>query len=200
MSAAKKLRPLMSGDNTEWGTPSDFFMWIHASMLFTVDVCATHDNAKLGRFWDKAQNGLAQRWDGETFWMNSEFGDALPIWTGKARHSVVYAQRPTAGAVLAPSRVDTGWWRDLTRKNDAGRLRRSFYVPESQVWWTQYARLTVGIYHHEGRLQFEGFDSKGESSPFPTSIVILASPKWRPPKPGRRAWEIGPPLTLGMPT
>lgn len=205
---------MFTSDNANWGTPTDFFLWLHGAFGFTIDVCADKKNRKLPRFWSKKDDGLAQSWDGETWWCNPEFGDQLPRWTKKARFSTLHGEKPTAGVLLCPSRVDTDWWVKLTEGRaparrgftfaaDAGSLRETYFVQETRVWWLRFAGLRVGVYHHDERLQFEGMESKGESAPFPTSLIILANNRWKAPKPMAADPSFvpfpRPPLTLGMP-
>ena len=41
---------LLSSDKMDWGTPQDFFDGLDRRFNFTLDVCATADNAKCGAF------------------------------------------------------------------------------------------------------------------------------------------------------
>lgn len=196
---AKRLRPLMSSENAEWGTPREFFRWLNRGFNFTVDVCASSENAKLRRYYDRSADGLAQSWAGETFFCNPEYGDQLPRWAKKARASAISHER-TGGVLLVPSRVDTDWWIS-TVEQAVGRLLRSAWVKESRVLWLRWAGLRVGVYHHDQRLPFEGMPTKN-GAPFPSSVIILTHPTWKPPDLSNvREWQaIGhrPPLTLGM--
>lgn len=51
-----------SSATDEWSTPQEFFDKINAIYNFTLDVCATPENAKCERFFTKEQNGLVQDW------------------------------------------------------------------------------------------------------------------------------------------
>ena len=48
-----------------WATPQDFFDKQNAIYSFTLDVCATADNAKCARFYTQADDGLEQPWAGD---------------------------------------------------------------------------------------------------------------------------------------
>lgn len=195
-----KLAALLSSESTEWGTPRPFFRWLHLAFDFTIDVCASATNAKLRRYYDKKANGLARSWARETWWKNPPYGRQLPMWMGKAKFEAMNYEH-TGGCSLVPARVDTDWWIGTTER-ELGQLRRSYYVQQTRTWWLVWRDLKVGIYHHDERLQFEGQPMEGESSPFPTSIIALLHPTWRPPT-GRtiaeRTWQGRLPLTLGMP-
>jgi len=56
-----------------WATPQDFFDKQNAIYGFTLDVCATADNAKCARYFTEADNGLEQPWVG-VCWMNPPYG------------------------------------------------------------------------------------------------------------------------------
>lgn len=56
---------LFSSNTDEWATPQDFFDKLNAEFQFTLDPCATPENAKCRNFYTKAENGLAKSWGGE---------------------------------------------------------------------------------------------------------------------------------------
>jgi site-specific DNA-methyltransferase (adenine-specific) len=93
----------------EWETPAPLFEGLDAEFGFTLDVCATADNAKCGRYYTRADDGLAQCWDGETCWMNPPYGAELPRWMAKAHDTAL------GGSIvvcLVPARTDTRWWHE----------------------------------------------------------------------------------------
>jgi phage N-6-adenine-methyltransferase len=95
-----------------WATPQDFFDKYNAVYNFTLDVCATKDNAKCPRYFTKEQDGLSQEWIGNC-WMNPPYGREISLWMKKAYESSLN------GAIvvcLVPSRTDTKWWHDYAIK------------------------------------------------------------------------------------
>lgn len=58
-----------------WATPPDIFAKLHARYHFTLDVCATMDNAKLPRFISPEQDGFMANWGqaGDTVWCNPPY-------------------------------------------------------------------------------------------------------------------------------
>ncbi len=95
-----------------WSTPQDFFDKQDAIYGFTLDVCATADNAKCAQYYTEADDGLAQPWMG-VCWMNPPYGRTIGLWMRKAHESGL------AGATvvcLVPSRTDTRWWHDYAMK------------------------------------------------------------------------------------
>jgi phage N-6-adenine-methyltransferase len=183
MGAARKLNSAMfSSDSAEWGTPRPFYRWLDAAFGFTIDVCASAENHKHRRYFDRRVNGLAQSWAGHTFFMNPPYGTPIGSWMAKARAECIFNR--AAGVCVLPSRVDTEWWKQhaMSSRRDVGRLLRSFYDPSSGVVWLRWEGLITGIYHHDQRLEFEGMDNE-DGAPFPTSVVIHMSPQRRLPPP-----------------
>jgi site-specific DNA-methyltransferase (adenine-specific) len=48
----------------EWATPQDLFDELNREFGFTLDVCATPENAKCADYFTKEQNALDQVWGG----------------------------------------------------------------------------------------------------------------------------------------
>lgn len=79
-----KREALFSSLTDEWETPQDLFDKLNEEFHFTIDVCATEENAKVSKFFTKDQNGLLQDWTGETVWCNPPYGRAVEAWIHKA--------------------------------------------------------------------------------------------------------------------
>jgi phage N-6-adenine-methyltransferase len=96
-------------DSPEWSTPQSFFDEVSRRWgPFTLDVCATPENAKCTKFYTKAENGLACPWVGRV-WCNPPYGRGIEAWVRKAWES---AQKGLVEVVLllVPARTDTRWW------------------------------------------------------------------------------------------
>jgi len=52
--------------SSEWSTPPTLFQALDAEFHFTLDVCATADNAKCPKFFTLEQDGLKEDWGRET--------------------------------------------------------------------------------------------------------------------------------------
>jgi len=115
-------KPRRFTDNTtgeyEWGTPQRLFDELHREFNFTVDVCATAENAKCQKYYSKLEDGLAQDWTGEVCWMNPPYGRAIATWLKKAATS-----RATV-VCLVPSRTDNLWWQQWVMMADEIRFVR----------------------------------------------------------------------------
>lgn len=59
-----KTDVLFSSATDLWETPRNFFDELNAEFHFTVDVCATPENAKCARYFTPEQDGLRQKWGG----------------------------------------------------------------------------------------------------------------------------------------
>jgi phage N-6-adenine-methyltransferase len=106
-----------------WATPQLFFDKYNAIYNFTLDVCATKDNAKCSTYFTKEQDGLSKDWNG-ICWMNPPYGRDIKHWIKKAYESSLN------GAIvvcLLPARTDTLWWHDYCMKGTIefikGRLK-----------------------------------------------------------------------------
>lgn len=56
---------MFSSNTNEWATPQAFFDELNKEFDFTLDPCATPQNAKCARYFTKEIDGLAQSWRGE---------------------------------------------------------------------------------------------------------------------------------------
>jgi phage N-6-adenine-methyltransferase len=112
-------------DSYEWATPQDFFDTVNARFNFTLDVCATPENAKCERFYTKEQDGLAQPWTGRV-WCNPPYGRVIGHWVKRARQAVESGEAEVV-VCLVPSRTDTAWWHRWAIRAEVefleGRLR-----------------------------------------------------------------------------
>lgn len=102
-----------------WSTPQALFDELHREFNFTLDVCATPENAKCADFFTEADDGLTQSWRG-VCWMNPPYGDEIVKWVRKAYESSLLG---TAVVCLVPARVDTGWWWDYCINGQVRFLR-----------------------------------------------------------------------------
>lgn len=89
-----------------WSTPQDFFDNLNAEFHFTLDPCATPENAKCDKFYTKDDDGLLKDWGEERVFMNPPYGRAIGEWVKKAHES------NTLVVCLLPARTDTRWWHE----------------------------------------------------------------------------------------
>ena len=131
----------------DWRTPDRVFADLHAEFDFTVDACATHENALLSRFWSEADEPLLRSWEGERVFMNPPYGRQIARWMEKA-----WTESPNTEVIVAlvPSRTDTAWWHD-------------------------YAMKAAEIRFIRGRLEFAGVvkgNPQSHNAPFPSCVLV----------------------------
>ena len=105
--------------SAEWETPPDLFKRLDAQYHFTLDVCATAENAKCPAYLYEAVDGLSKPWDG-VCWMNPPYGRQIGRGVRKAYES---AQAGATVVCLLPARTDTAWWHDYCMKGQVTFLR-----------------------------------------------------------------------------
>lgn len=138
-------------------TPGAFFAALHAVHRFTLDAAANAENAKLPRFFDRAQDGLAQSWRGEVVWCNPPYS-ACGAWVAKAVDETSDGC-PRVVMLLPANRTEQTWWQTLIEPiRDRG--------------------LGVSTRFVRGRLQFRGVRTgkaarKANESRPPFGVVLV---------------------------
>ena len=61
---SRLTRGLFTSNTDEWATPQAVFDELNSEFHFTLDPCATPDNAKCPNYYTKDANGLLQNWGG----------------------------------------------------------------------------------------------------------------------------------------
>ena len=104
----------------DWGTPNEIFEPLDKEFGFTLDPCATPENAKCEKFYTPDDDGLSRSWADEVVFMNPPYGREIGKWIKKA-----YEESCQSVVVcLIPSRTDTAWWHDYCMKADEIRFLR----------------------------------------------------------------------------
>jgi phage N-6-adenine-methyltransferase len=116
---------LYSSAAEEWPTPSAFFTKLNRRYHFTLDPCATAENAKCRLFFTKQQDGLQQDWGTHSVFCNPPYGRAVSKW---ARKCFEASQGGALVVLFVPARTDTRWFHSWVQgKADIefirGRLR-----------------------------------------------------------------------------
>ena len=133
---------MFSSKRMDWATPIDFFNELDKEFHFTLDPCASDENAKCENYYTVEENGLLQDWCGETVFCNPPYGRELPKWIEKC---YLESKKPnTTVVMLIPARTDT-------------RAFHNFIYNKSEIRFIK------------GRLKFG--DGKN-SAPFPSMVVI----------------------------
>lgn len=105
----------------DWETPPDVFLPLEHEFHFTLDVCATPENAKCPMHFTPEDDGLSKDWGLHACWMNPPYGAKIAAWMAKAYDA------STKGATvvcLVPARTDTRWWHAFAEKATERRFIR----------------------------------------------------------------------------
>ena len=131
-----------SSKTNEWSTPQDFFDELDKEFNFTLDPCATSENAKCTKYFTVEDDGLKQDWSKDVVFMNPPYGREIKYWVKKAYEESL---KGATVVCLIPARTDTTYWHNyIFGKADDIRFIK-------------------------GRLKFGG--SKNPA-PFPSAIII----------------------------
>lgn len=138
-------KAMFSSQRDDWETPQDLFDKLNAEFNFTLDPCASNDNAKCQKYFTQEQDGLKQNWQGETVFCNPPYGREIKKWVSKAYKESL--KPDTLVVMLLPSRTDTSWFHD-------------YILPYGKINFIK------------GRLKF---GSSKNSAPFPSMIVVFGT-------------------------
>ncbi len=131
-----------SSKSNEWTTPQYLFDELNEEFNFTLDPCATDENAKCSKYFTIEDDGLSKDWSNDVVFMNPPYGREIKKWIKKA-----YEESLNGATVvcLIPARTDTMYWHDfIFDKADDIRFLK-------------------------GRLKF---GNSKNSAPFPSAIVV----------------------------
>ena len=134
-----------SSKSNEWGTPQDLFDQLDEVYQFTLDPCATPDNAKCLKYYTKEEDGLSKDWSGECVFMNPPYGREIGKWVKKAYEESL---KGVVVVCLIPARTDTKYYHD-------------YIFPYAEVQFIK------------GRVKFDNGTGEFNPAPFPSAIVIF---------------------------
>ena len=147
---------LLSSGQDLWETPQKFFDELNEEFHFTLDACATPENAKCEKYFTKEDNALVQDWSGNVVFCNPPYSrkGGQDLFVKKAFEE---SQKPnTTMVMLHPARTDTE------------RFHRYIWNKRNEIHFI------------EGRLTFEldgkpvlAKNGKPSSAPFPSMIVVF---------------------------
>ena len=134
---------MVSSKSNEWETPQALFDTLNSEFGFTLDPCATTQNAKCRKYYTQKNDGLAHSWSGEIVFMNPPYGGNTGKWIQKAW------QESRDGAIivcLIVSATDRSYWHDY------------IFPHASEIRWLR------------GRLRFGEAKS---TAPFASAIIVF---------------------------
>ena len=136
---------MFSSQKLSWSTPQGFFDKLNEEFNFTLDACASQDNAKCEKYYSLKDNSLKQDWSGNRVFCNPPYGRQIQHWIKKGYEESL--KNDTKVVMLIPSRTDTKYWHN--------------YVMKAQE-----------IRFVKGRLKF---DNSTNAAPFPSVVVVFNS-------------------------
>ena len=139
------IKPMLSSNSNEWGTPVEFFNELNKEFQFTLDPCATKDNAKCKKYYTQSDDGLSKNWSGETVFCNPPYGREIGKWVKKCSEV-----KNSTVVMLIPARTDT-------------------------LYFHNYIYNKAEIRFIKGRLKFINDNKSPNSAPFPSMLVIFKS-------------------------
>lgn len=96
---------MFSSNTNEWATPQAFFDELNKEFDFTLDPCATPQNAKCARYFTKEIDGLAQSWRGEVVFCNPPYGRDISKWVAKAYAETLSGGQNLLFCLYPPERI-----------------------------------------------------------------------------------------------
>ncbi len=135
---------MFSSKTSEWETPQDFFDKLNAEFNFTLDPCATRENAKCAKYFTVEDDGLKQDWQGEIVFCNPPYGRAIKDWVKKCYEES--RKENTTVVMLIPARTDTKHFHEY------------IYHKAKEIRFIK------------GRLKF---GNSKNSAPFPSMVVVF---------------------------
>lgn len=123
-------KALFTSNTEEWATPQAFFEELNREFNFTLDPCATAENAKCKKYFTKEQNGLLQSWAGETVFCNPPYGRQIAKWVEKAYEET---RRGATVVMLIPARTDTRYFHEfIYNKHEIRFIKGRLHFNESE--------------------------------------------------------------------
>ncbi len=139
----KFLKTAFSSKSDEYSTPLKLFKQLNKEFNFTLDACASLENAKCDNYYTKENNGLLQEWENESVFCNPPYSD-IKLWVRKCYQE---AKNNKVIVMLIPARTDTKYFHN-------------------------YIYKIAEIRFIKGRISFELEGKKIGEAPFPSMIVV----------------------------
>lgn len=109
MNTTHMTELMFSSETDLWATPQSFFDCLNTEFDFTLDPCATPDNAKCERYFTRADDGLSKSWAGERVFCNPPYGRDIAAWVKKSHDE---AKAGALVVMLIPARTETAYFHD----------------------------------------------------------------------------------------
>lgn len=117
-----------SSQTDEWSTPDWLFQNLSREFLFTLDPCATAENAKCPIYYTRSDDGLSRTWGSEVAFINPPYGRVIGEWVKK---SFLEAESGATCVCLLPARTDTKWFHSYCMKAEIRFIRGRLHFGNS---------------------------------------------------------------------
>jgi len=107
---------LYSSATDDWPTPRAFFDKLNRRYHFTLDPCASAENAVCLTYFTREQDGLAQDWGTHRVFCNPPYGREIGKW---ARKCFEASQGGALVVLFVPARTCTRWFHDWVQDKAA---------------------------------------------------------------------------------
>ena len=116
-----------SSKTNEWATPQATYDELNEEFAFTLDPCATGENAKCDKWYTIEDDGLSQSWNGQRVFCNPPYGREIGKWVKKCA-----SREADIAVMLIPARTDTAYFHDYIYNHAEIRfLRGRLYFNDS---------------------------------------------------------------------
>ena len=159
---------MFSTGNDEWETPQELFNRLNKLYNFTIDVCATHENAKCKRYYTKSEDGLIQDWSNEIVWMNPPYSKPERVCKPNCKKKAC-VKRGYHLKEYKPGQED--WIKKAYEESQKGALVVALLPVRTDTQaFHKYIYKKQDIDFLEGRLKFGNCK---DAAPFPSMIVVF---------------------------
>ena len=100
-------KSLFTSNKDEYATPTDLFNELDKKYHFTLDPCATSENAKCKKYYTIKENGLLKSWKGEIVFCNPPYSK-IKLWVEKC--FLEFKNNNATIVLLIPARTDTQYF------------------------------------------------------------------------------------------
>lgn len=139
---------LFSSERMDWETPKNLYDKLDDEFNFTLDPCASAENHKTKKFFDKNDDGLSKDWSGETVFCNPPYGRGIALWVEKCYKESLKPH--TLVVLLIPARTDTIYF-------------HNWILGKSEIRFIK------------SRLKFELHGQSFAPAPFPSMVVVMGN-------------------------
>ena len=102
-------KALFESGRDDWETPQHLFDELNREFGFTLDVCATCETAKCGKYYTALEDGIMQDWTGEIVFCNPPHERKQDAWIKKCSE---HGENGGVAVMLIPARTDTRRFHD----------------------------------------------------------------------------------------